>query len=75
MVLAVLCGGFLVPADAEGDGDGGGDGDGLVPLLMTPIVVRRKNKRFDKEGLSVYYMDKRYYSKDKQIGTKVTWLE
>ena len=54
MVLAVLCGGFLVPADAEGDGDGGGDGDGLVPLLMTPIVVRRKNKRFDNEGLNVY---------------------
>ena len=42
MVLAVLCGGFLVPADADADadGDGDGDGDGLVPPLLTPIVVR-----------------------------------
>ena len=54
MVLAVLCSGFLVPADADAYGDGDGDGNGLVPLLMTPIVVRRKNKRFDNEGLNVY---------------------
>ena len=50
LFLAVLRGSFLVPVDDDVDGDG----DGLVPLLMTPLVVRRRNKRLDKEGLVIY---------------------
>ena len=47
LFLAVLRGSFLVPVDADVDGDVDGD-DGLVPYFLTPLVVRRRIKRFDR---------------------------